>query len=164
MITLLVLLFMVSHIVCFNPPNCTWVCTPEKPCLAVCNPVCKAPRCDWRCEGDVDPTGCPPKPSCITACKNVTSSMPDSCPECEIKCPDQTCVNNDGVTCVPVCQFPQCNWNCVAPSDCRWSSCKFECEAAPCACQGSECSTSIMEREMPIVLITFVLYTLLVYT
>lgn len=116
-------------------PQCTYKCESPK-CNEVCTPVCQAPVCQTRCAGaDLSACHmqcgkpqcsvlCPKEPLGSQACKTQCSE-----PMCMLQCPKaQPCHN--------VCEHPQCDWKCSAPTECPKPKCRMECES-PQKCIGT---------------------------
>eukprot|EP00929_Paragymnodinium_shiwhaense_P111999 TRINITY_DN8024_c0_g1_i1.p1 TRINITY_DN8024_c0_g1~~TRINITY_DN8024_c0_g1_i1.p1 ORF type:complete len:874 (+),score=237.56 TRINITY_DN8024_c0_g1_i1:68-2689(+) len=119
-------------------PQCTWKCSTPK-CDEVCEPICEAPRCETRCDG-ADISQCHmecAEPHCSVFCPERTCPE-GGCPSCSTQCAEPTCRLQcpGSQPCRNVCEQPQCDWKCRAPTDCPEPQCSMVCEH-PHGCPGS---------------------------
>lgn len=118
-------------------PTCRWACESAK-CAEVCEPQCKPPICETRCEG-TNVSGCVmdcDEPHCAVHCP--AHMCPNGgCPSCTTTCSEPMCKLrcDNAQPCHNVCEKPDCHWNCKAPEHCPAPVCNMVCES-PQNCQG----------------------------
>ncbi len=161
---LILLLFFLSPLVRAGGTNCTFQCN-DPVCKSVCHGACLAPQCIIQCESEKRfqdanrvcfrdqhdqgafvvhrcPTSlnCAP-PSCRTRCTAdppTDEEVNTMCPACETVCDPPVCVSSAG-TCQPLCEAPQCGWQCRKPRDdeCPPLICERQCELPSCEYSGA---------------------------
>ena len=107
-------------------PECRYACD-DPMCLAICEPICEEPRCEFN-------QSCPYTPQCHVVCPQDMCES-DTCPACETHCnppPVEACGS-------PLCEARNCDWKCRKPTEaeCPKPECQLTCEQPACEYTGS---------------------------
>jgi hypothetical protein len=130
---------------------CVFACHPESrwACDDPCGEwICSDPICRPICEPNCKPVNCVcynaatdhsyPKVCYIFCPEDQCES--DSCPQCEIKCPDSCAYQYE-----PLCQAPDCGWTCRTNYSCP----EPQCEQASTTVTNCEPPRCELVSEMP---------------
>jgi len=130
MILLFALLISLSR---GTDPECYYTCSATN-CTSTCTPICMEPICVYECFAPTPDASCN-SPFCSTNCPDGQDPM-SSCPSCEIDCSPLQCTPTNA-NCTILCQAPQCDWSCVAPTNCPVPVCTLACDSPACAHSGA---------------------------